>query len=252
MENLRVVTAVIAATSLGIACDEFELGPVLTLSPEVLDRTAHQPPTVSEHMLDHFTHGMHMRDAVIAGDLNAIREHARWFAHDHFSAGNLPAHWQPHVEAMQVAADNALHAEELRFAAGAVAELAAACGQCHREFGGPTYVVGTPPKTASGIGAQMARHRWAADRMWAALAMPSDEAWYRATEVLSVAPLLPKHLTDANPAAAEVRALARRLHDMAGGLREEQDLEARITAYSRFIATCASCHRHWREREDSR
>ena len=236
------ITAALVVLVSATACERFESAAESVRPSSESEEGTDPPPSVAEHMLDHFIRGVQMRDAVIAGDLEAMREDARWLAEDHFSKDNLPAPWRPHVTGMQIAANKALEAEELRIAAGAVAELAAACGGCHRELGGPSFTVGMPPRDVSDVAAHMARHRWAADRMWAALAMPSDEAWRRATEVMADAPLVPEAVTASRTASSEVGALARSVHDIAKSMGEEEDLEARISGYGRLLTTCASCH----------
>jgi hypothetical protein len=198
-------------------------------------------PSVAEHMKEHFTRGAKMRDAVIAGDLEALRKDAQWMAEHEISA-NFPDAWRPHVDRLQKAAKKALDARELPIAAEAVAETAAACGACHVALGGPKLTLGAPPAEGSGAQMHMARHQWAAARMWDALSTPSEEAWVKGTEVMADAPLLPEQAAGSRSVTPEAKTFASSVHDIAEKARAERDVAKWTASYRQFVATCASCH----------
>jgi hypothetical protein len=216
--------------------------PAAASAPAPAASEAVATPGVAEHMKAHFMRAAGMRDAVIAGDLEALRKDAQWMAEHELSA-KLPDTWRPHVERMQSAAKKALDARELPVAAQAVAETAAACGACHAALGGPKLALGAPPVEGSGASQHMARHQWSAARMWDALATPSEEAWLKAAEVMADAPLGVESIAGSRSVAPETKALARTVHDIAEKSRAERDTAKWTASYAQSLATCASCHR---------
>jgi len=114
--------------------------------------------------------------------------------------------------------------------------VAQACGDCHRRAGttpvrGP---VPPPPPDDPTPRARMARHQWAADRLWEGLVWTSDRAWCAGLEVLAAAPL--PSLPDV--AGARLQRLARAALDAAS-----RDTPAdRASAYGELLVTCAGCH----------
>jgi cytochrome c556 len=198
-------------------------------------------PTVPAHMADHFTRGASMRDAVIAGDLVALRKDAQWMAEHELSA-TLAQSWQPHVDRVQACAKKALDARSISVAALAVAETAGSCGSCHAALGGPKLEIGKPPAEASGAKAHMARHQWAAERMWDALSTPSEEAWIAATEAMADAPLVPKAVSGERSVDDKVEKLASEVHAIAERARMDRDMRKWEKAYANLLATCAQCH----------
>lgn len=198
-------------------------------------------PSVAEHMKEHFTRGAKMRDAVIAGDLAALRRDAQWMA-EHQLSQSFPDAWKPHVERFQSAAKKALDAQKIDAAAEAVAETAARCGSCHAALGGPKLVLGEPPAEGSGTTPHMARHQWAAERMWDALTVPSDAAWLKATETMADAPLSSKAVTGERSVDKKVEELAVKVHAIAEKARGERDMGKWQKAYGELLTTCAECH----------
>jgi mono/diheme cytochrome c family protein len=198
-------------------------------------------PGVAEHMRDHFSHAVKMRDAVIAGDLPALRKDAQWMA-EHEISKTLPETWRPHVTRLHDAAKKALDAQDITAAGAAVAETAAACGACHAKLGGPKLALGTPPAEGSGAALHMARHQWAAARMWDALATPSEEAWLKASEVMADAPLLPAAATGPRSVPQDTKKLGQNVHDIAEKARQDRDVAKWTGSYGQFLTTCAACH----------
>jgi cytochrome c553 len=202
-------------------------------------------------MKDHFTRGVKMRDAVIAGDLESLRKDAQWMA-EHELSSNLPDAWQPHVKRMQNAAKQALDAPDLARAASAVAEVAGACGGCHVALGGPKLAPSTAPAKGSGAAPHMARHQWATARMWDALTTPSEDAWRAATEVMADAPLLPEEVAGPRSLPVATKELARNVHDIAEKARLDRDAGKWVESYGRFLSGCAACHQALGEKPTSK
>lgn len=116
-------------------------------------------------------------------------------------------------------------------------KLAAACGDCHRETYGSAMFDQPPrvPADLPAIDARMARHRWAADRLWEAIVGDSDAAWREGLDVLAASPL----------DFGEVRApFAKQLQRLATSARRAKAPSAstRAATYGELLVTCAGCH----------
>lgn len=199
-------------------------------------------PTVAEHMKDHFTQAIRARDAIIRGDLAAMKEPATWLA-EHKIAETLPGTWTPHVGDMQNAARLALQANDLAAAADAVAAMGAACGSCHKALGASVDFSGKSPEgEESSVLAQMLRHRWAAERMWEGLIGPSDVAWNAGVAALQEAPLHPEMLADKKSPPQKVMDLATRVHAVGQQGKTASGSDARAKLYGEYVANCDACH----------
>lgn len=207
-----------------------------------------ESPSVPKRMAEHFTRGAKMRDAVIAGDLAALKKDAQWMAEKELT-GEMPDTWKPKMTDMQDAAKRALDATKIEEAAVAVAAMAAACGSCHSTLGGPKITVGEPPAGGSGAATHMQRHQWAAARLWDGLSVPSADAWVKGAEAMADAPLTPEAAAGPQSVPKEIDALAKDVHAIAEKARGLKDPAAsgpvvsdRAAAYGKFLQTCASCH----------
>lgn len=198
---------------------------------------------LAQHMVDHFGYAIAVRDALIDGDLEGMREPARWLA-DHPSAPGLPAGAESYLEGMRVAAKLAAEARDFGSAARAVASLARVCGSCHQAFEVEIQIADDePPDDEDDAITHMIRHVWAADRMWEGLIGPSHEAWMRGATTLGEAPLQPSDISDAWDLYPRMAALARRVHTLAAEGRDVTDAIGRSEIYGGFLAACARCHR---------
>jgi hypothetical protein len=84
----------------------------------------------------------------------------------------------------------------------------------------------------------MARHRWAADRLWEGLVGGDDAPWQAGLEVLAAAPLR-------WPELGERKGLARLLQRLAEQARQRGATAGpaeRATTYGEMAVTCAACH----------
>lgn len=114
--------------------------------------------------------------------------------------------------------------------------IAAACADCHRRTGtSPAFVRAPPPPPDDPEPrARMARHLWAADRLWEGLVGASDHAWRAGLEVLAAQPL--SSLPDA--AGPRLQRLA-----VAALAEVPRDTPAdRARTYGELLVTCAACH----------
>jgi cytochrome c553 len=216
-----------------LACGE---GPEPKAEPET------PVQSVGEHMDEHFSHVKTIQEAVIAGDLEGLKEPAKWMA-EHPIAEGLPVGWEPHVAAMKKESQAVGESADLAAAAGATASMAKSCGACHQAMSvTPQFSAGSPPPDDTGTVPHMIGHMWAADRMWEGLIIPSNENWINGVEVLAGAPLHSEDLSDDAELKAELEALAKKVHELAAEGRETETLDDRAVLYGNFLATCAECH----------
>ncbi|CAN5923047.1 hypothetical protein BH11MYX4_BH11MYX4_46500 [soil metagenome] len=199
-----------------------------------------QTPTVAAKMADHFSSSVALRDALVKGDLDAFHAAAANLSDKELSANTSDA-WKPHLEAMRIAAKRARDAKSVAVGAQALADVGRACAACHEKLGGPKLEVGAPPAPGSGAKPHMARHHWAAARLWDGLMAPSQEAWTKGAEVFTDAPLAPEAIA-AQSVPPEVNELAKRAHAYGQQAHAAKDATARAKAVAEVYATCVGCH----------
>jgi cytochrome c553 len=198
-------------------------------------------PSLSQDMEGHYAQVGTVKDAVVRGDLEAAREPARWLA-EHPQHPDLPQGVNSPMEDMRVQARSVVRAVDVADAARATAEMAAACGRCHRAAGaGPDPVLWTMAPTGQTPPRQMERHLWAVDRMWEGLVAPSDRQWQQGATALVDDPLF----QEAAAGGPEVARLAREVHDL-GVTALQRPQDGRAGVYGRLLSTCVTCHRQMR------
>lgn len=196
---------------------------------------------LAHHMNVHFAHGTLAQTAVITGDLVAARRHGKQL-YEHDREG-LSANA---VRPMRQAAQALSEASSLVDAAGAVGRIGAACGQCHQATGSrPGIESQIEPSAGATLPSRMARHQWAADRMWEGLVNPSDESWIRGAEVLLEAPLGQAEI----PGFGGSRAaqMGERVHQLANRARSQFEPAERASLYGELLSTCSVCHAAFRD-----
>lgn len=201
---------------------------------------APQTPTVHAHMQEHYDKAQLMKQSLIVGNLVAYRQAAAWLA-EHELPATAPDNWKERGGVMQEAAKAGRDAVDVRSAAEALGRVGTACAACHKELGRPGLPAGEPPGGGSGAALHMARHQWAADRLWDGLIVPSDPLWIKGAEVMADAPLVPGELEPGQSVAPSVAELATNVHAQAHAARGVPEAR-RGAAYAEFLVTCASCH----------
>ena len=200
------------------------------------------PAETKTYMTDHYARATTVQEAVIRGDLDEVREPARWIA-EHQELAGLPASVQPQVEEMKRAAKIAAEATELKSAASATAAMAVACGKCHAAMGiQPTLAPVAQTVKPEPVAARMQDHLRAMDLLYDGLIGPSDESWTKGAEALKVSPLTAKELPKDPKLAKEMLAQETGIRTLADRARQSTDLAARAAIYGEFIASCAGCH----------
>jgi len=198
------------------------------------------------HMRMHFTHVMSVHEAVIRGDLPAVKSPATWLA-EHEGPESLPARSAPHMAAMRRAAGRAANAETILAAASATALMLKTCGDCHRAAGTMPAAPVPPRPDVGGIVGHMLQHQEAADLMLQGLVVPSSSLWRAGAEALKGAAL---HASNLPPDAQLTRRLIaseERIHQLADQALRVEDRGARAVFYAQILARCADCHALHRE-----
>ncbi len=183
-----------------------------------------------------------MQKALIAGDLDRVRQEANWLLERPEPAG-MPATWTPFVlELMDAAAAVKAASDPLRAAMG-IARMGAACGRCHRAQGlklGLTW--DDPPRESMDPRIHMLRHQWATERFWDGLVSADDRGWQAGAHIFFEASLHSDEMTTGAKIDPHVQMLADRLHDFGQEAERATDVEARVALYAQLVGTCARCH----------
>jgi hypothetical protein len=167
---------------------------------------------------------------------------ARYFAQVLATAPDAPglAPWASQIALVRQRAAAVAAAPGIDEACRREAQLAAACASCHADASAAPEFQPPPtlPADQPTVAARMARHQWAADRIWEGMVGEADDAWRAGLDVLAAAPL-------SWPTLGSDRAgLARRLQQLADQARHpaRSDLAERTRLYGELLVTCAACH----------
>jgi cytochrome c553 len=194
---------------------------------------------VRMHMHESFDLLRAIERLLIRGQL----DEAKQFAHAIASAPperGLGA-FEPHAARVRERAAALALAKDVDAATERVSQLAAACAGCHAATGALAAADSYPaaPADEPTLEARMARHRWAADRMWEGIIADADEPWRAGLGVLASSSQW------ANDLGKERAGHARRLQQVAQAARRADSSgtpEQRAQGHGELLATCAGCH----------
>jgi cytochrome c553 len=214
----------------------------LAAPPTDIDEPPSRPPgTTRMRMQAHFEDLRAMERMILGGDLDRVRERANEIVFDR-GESELPA-WAPYIARMRQAAVALSRSESLADACRAETRLARECAGCHEATAAmPTFVVPEPPRDEPTLAARMARHQWAADRLWEGLVGLSDEAWRDGLAVLATAPLPASALSDDRGRVKQVERYARGLQRAARRAVPAATPASRASAYADLLLVCSGCH----------
>lgn len=197
-------------------------------------------PPVVEEMHQRFQAVTASRDAVINGDLAGAKQNATTLL-DLGADTSLPETWRPYLAHLNTAAQQLHDAADLPAAGAGVANVAAACAECHEATDkGPKleHRDAVPPQVWS-EGQNMPLHKWSVDWMWLGLLANDDPSWSRGAAELDKMPLVPK-FEGAPPNG--MRELEQGVYVIAGRARTVDDPSERAELYGQLITTCSQCH----------
>ena len=226
------VTTAVAAWSAAAARGAAAPGDVQAVTPDA-DQAA--------HMHGHYSQVMTVHEAVIRGDLAAVREPAAWLA-GHEAPSALPIESAPFVAEMRRAARRTAEAATVLEAALGTADMLKTCGDCHRGVGvTPSARDASGPPVAGMVGHMLA-HQQSADRMLQGLIVPSSALWRAGADGFSAAPLRTGALPEDPKLTPELAASEKRIHELAVQAGRAEAPGARAVFYAHIIARCADCH----------
>lgn len=199
-----------------------------------------QHSSVNDEMHAHYQTVQAMQRALIAGSLDAARTQAGEL--NGAGAAGAAEGWSDYFAAVEAAASAAQAADSIESAARAMADIGVACGDCHIANGVEVVFDDVDrPSSKEKLPHHMARHQWAADRMWEGLIGPSAGAWSRGANLLFESPIKTHSLGDPNEQEA-IKQMSRRVHQLAANATTVSDASSKAEIYAEFLANCAACH----------
>jgi hypothetical protein len=205
------------------------------------DQTVTPDPARTAYMRAHFNQVMTAHEAVIRGDLAAVKPPATWVA-EHDAPTPLPAGSAPHFAALKQAAGRAAEATTILAAASATALMLKTCGDCHRAVGTMPAAPLTAPPDVGGIVGHMLQHQQAIDQMLQGLIIPSSSLWRTGAEGLKGAALHSGSLPSDPNLTRQLVASEKRIHQLASQAVRVDDPGARAVFYGQILSRCADCH----------
>ena len=196
-----------------------------------------------EAMSAHDAEAEAMRTALVRGDVRGVNEAATKLR-ERLPLDALPPDARYDELPLRDAVARAVSSPDLHAAASAAADVAAACGGCHEKRGVrfPQPVAARPDPSLKGVHAAMARHHWAANRMWDGLLLPSQAAFVEAAEVMGPGDLAPAGSTVGSALPSLTVELEVRVHDLVALAARTEDPAARARATAGLLETCGVCH----------
>jgi len=210
--------------------------PWLGAQPSPLVRF-NDPVEARYHMRMHFSDLRMVEQLLVAGKLDDGRSLAYLLTRPAADAGL--ARWEEQSRRVTAAARQLTRATNVNDALRQLARVAVECATCHvAARSTPTFASPLPPMDRPTREARMARHAWAAERLWEAILGADDVRWSSGLALLADAPLPAAVLSDGGTFGRELQAYARTQLDTRGSI----SLEARGIAYGEILVLCAGCH----------
>jgi cytochrome c553 len=220
-------------------------GALVTRAASPSGRAQAPPPAPSLerqlNMQHHFAEVERIHDAIVRGDLPAVRPPATELSRMAVPPGTLPIA-VPYVLAISEEAKAVLAANDLARAARAAASMLRQCGECHQAAKVSPLRPAPPAALAGGLTGHMLEHQRAVDELLQGLVVPSASQWARGAERLRTAPLRPAELPQDPGLAGSVRRADERVHQIAGRAAVAETPAARANVYADLLTTCADCH----------
>lgn len=197
---------------------------------------------MQSHMYAHFDQAGAVHHNLMNGNLQAAKKSADWIA-SHTEIHGLPPGTSEYDDAVRTSAWRVTEAANLHEAAVAAAFMGSSCGECHREHRvEPPFLMGTAVPRGDGPRAEMARHVWAADRMWVGLLGGSDAAWQEGARGFQGGWLDTQEVLAEPGDRVRIREMTRHIYQLAAQAETAVHAEERAEIYGEFLVTCADCH----------
>lgn len=220
----------------------FTFALIAVVSFGTVGRLIASAPQAEPHMGEHFSSVVTIQNAVIRGDLEGVRESARWIA-DHEKGQGLPPTADSYLAAMKNLARQTAEAKDLAGAAQAASMMATTCGTCHAATRAkPAMPVAAPSQPENPTASHMIDHQMAVDLMWEGIIKPSDDSWKKGAARLKGTPMAAKELPDDPALTKEIKDFEVKVHELADKAEHAQGSKARAAIYGEIISGCGSCH----------
>lgn len=191
-------------------------------------------------MEEHYTAAIRSHDALIQGDLEALRRQLAKIAEQKLPQA-APKSWTAHHIVLQRAARKGEGVSSLDAAATIMSGVGEACGSCHIALkAGKIYFWPEEPKGDDEFAKAMRTHQWATERLWEGLTGPFEEAWNRGAAELAIVRLFEE---DRESVSATLLKMEGELRDLGRKAKETKELHERAEVYGYLLKTCATCHR---------
>ena len=217
----------------------------LPAASSAMAQSAKSVPTAPERvavMRHHFSEVLQIHDAVIRGDLAAVRGPAARLGEIAIPPAMPATQAAPFVESVRAAGRRAAAATTVASAAQATASMVTECANCHRSVGVfPSPATPRAPEVGGLVG-HMLEHQRAADEMLEALVIPSASRWRIGAERLRATALQPRQLPRDPKLTAEVRQAEADVHKLAGQAIAADTVDSRVSTYVQLLTACAKCH----------
>jgi hypothetical protein len=191
-------------------------------------------------MRHHFKEVTAVQAALIQGDLAEAKRVAGELALMHVSEG---WGWERYAFRVRERAQKLARLATADRAYGLVTDMATQCARCHVDSGAVAGFAWSPEIADDGtVPTRMARHQWAAERLWHGLVGPSTERWNEGVRVLAEQPQ-PAEAMAKDPRARErVGALSFELVARAKQAAKTTGQGARARVFAGMLEVCAACH----------
>jgi cytochrome c553 len=189
------------------------------------------------HMYRNYEVARAIERQLVRGNLDATRALATSLANTAAPAGFDV--WERQAAVVRERARALAGAPAIDEAARRAAALFGACASCHRATGDLHLFDAMPPAPTDdkSITRRMARHRWAADRLWEGMVSNADAPWLAGLSILAEKPYV------FSPRDLDQIELAAQLQQLAVNARERSpSVVDRVQDYGELLATCVACH----------
>lgn len=148
--------------------------------------------------------------------------------------------WDAQSSRVSAAALELTKARDTDEALRRLSRVAVECAGCHAAVDRAVMLRSPPtlPADRPARATRMARHAWAADRLWEGIIGDDDARWRRGLAVLAETPLPSVVSSGDGHSAGSLQAFAREQLD---GRRAASSAD-RATAYGEILVLCARCH----------
>lgn len=190
------------------------------------------------HMQRHFEDLRTIERLLVAGRLDEAKALAFMLAKPEPDPGMAP--WAAEAREVVEPARELVSARTIDEALRREPHVAVACAGCHRQTERLPKLSRLPalPPDLPIAAARMARHQWAADRLWEGIIGLSDDRWRAGLEVLAATPLPAAAVPGASALAERLQRIARQALER----RTSDTLDANARSYGDLLVTCAGCH----------